>query len=1078
MGVISRRVLPACGSLCICCPELRARSRQPVKRYKKLLADVFPKAQDELPNDRKIGKLTEYASKNPLRIPKIANALEQRGYKELRAEHYGTVRVVMRAYSKLFTDCKDQMPLFAPSALSMIKALLEQVRQDDLRILGCLTLVDFLNNQTDSTYMRNVDAFLPKLCALARETGEESRRLPLRAAGLQGLASMITFMGKFSQISSGFDEIVEVILDNFEIDVADLDTESQDRGGESSQKWVQEVLKGEGRTAVSVMKGAITKLYWSKETSRFKDPANLNRKEMQLPKVWSQICVQILARLSKEVTTVRRILDPMFHYFDGGKHWSPEQGLSVAVLRDLQYFMDKSGNDQLFLPMLVRHLDHKAVADQPSLKANIVEIIGILARHSKAKRTTADIGAMSDLVRHLRKTIQVNLESLASNGYVPEDQQNLQTALEDCLTELVKRVGDSGPILDMMASNLEKLPGNAITARTKLEALSVLARCIAHVQDPSDTEQLFPESLLEQFLRAMLHPDAETRVRAHHLFALLLVPSSVNSKTDQAESTPTRPETSSVLSRTSSVFSSASTLFEKLRKESFGLREKEIQVDQGAQMERDDVRRSSTDLMEGTELKRIGSIRGGDEGGISPYLSPSRYFGFRRSLDRSVELSMRRSASHRRQTSKTLKNVEMTAVRLSGHQAALLLSVLWLQANLPDNLPSSFEAIAHTYMLILLFSRPKTSGHSTITLAFQLAFSLRNLALDSNTAGSQLPPSRRRSVFMLATAMLVFAGQAYNIPQIISPAKAPLTDVVKDPSLDLLEDLRLKVVPSVALGQAKDYGTPIDDRDALKALSCISLSPEQTAEALVALVVRNSTTLAELDDYAVTEQMLRPFTPEKVEGLGPHLYLEAPHLGDSPSDSKNSVTFDEILAFTGTSGDDDIISDQSQGDLPRLLAYVSVPSLPQQAIGVPQLLEQALQTAGQVACVSYTAAPLSYSDMASQCEASSFGSKKKISIVLRLEPDSSSMRLTLPDEHLPSRIPAKDDPHQAQFQEMPQLEHPAKDTEEPSTPLLKKNVLQEVPFSPAWLTQTTEQWQVFRLPPASPFDNFLKAACH
>lgn len=28
-------------------------------------------SQDEVPNDRKIGKLCEYASKNPLRIPKV-----------------------------------------------------------------------------------------------------------------------------------------------------------------------------------------------------------------------------------------------------------------------------------------------------------------------------------------------------------------------------------------------------------------------------------------------------------------------------------------------------------------------------------------------------------------------------------------------------------------------------------------------------------------------------------------------------------------------------------------------------------------------------------------------------------------------------------------------------------------------------------------------------------------------------------------------------------------------------------------------------------------------------------------------
>ncbi|RRT42522.1 hypothetical protein B296_00050609 [Ensete ventricosum] len=45
MGVMSRKVVPACGTLCFLCPSLRERSRQPVKRYKKLLADIFPRSQ-------------------------------------------------------------------------------------------------------------------------------------------------------------------------------------------------------------------------------------------------------------------------------------------------------------------------------------------------------------------------------------------------------------------------------------------------------------------------------------------------------------------------------------------------------------------------------------------------------------------------------------------------------------------------------------------------------------------------------------------------------------------------------------------------------------------------------------------------------------------------------------------------------------------------------------------------------------------------------------------------------------------------------------------------------------------------
>lgn len=42
MGAFSRKVLPVCGNLCKLCPSLRPRSRQAVKRYKKLIADIFP----------------------------------------------------------------------------------------------------------------------------------------------------------------------------------------------------------------------------------------------------------------------------------------------------------------------------------------------------------------------------------------------------------------------------------------------------------------------------------------------------------------------------------------------------------------------------------------------------------------------------------------------------------------------------------------------------------------------------------------------------------------------------------------------------------------------------------------------------------------------------------------------------------------------------------------------------------------------------------------------------------------------------------------------------------------------------
>ncbi|KAJ0087529.1 hypothetical protein Patl1_07174 [Pistacia atlantica] len=55
-----------------------------------------------------IGKLCEYASKNPLRIPKVTNQLEQRCYKDLRNENFLSVKVVACIYKKFLSSCKEQ----------------------------------------------------------------------------------------------------------------------------------------------------------------------------------------------------------------------------------------------------------------------------------------------------------------------------------------------------------------------------------------------------------------------------------------------------------------------------------------------------------------------------------------------------------------------------------------------------------------------------------------------------------------------------------------------------------------------------------------------------------------------------------------------------------------------------------------------------------------------------------------------------------------------------------------------------------------------------------------------------------
>jgi hypothetical protein len=50
---------------------------------------------------------------------------------------------------------------------------------------------------------------------------------------------------------------------------------------------------------------------------------------------------------------------------------------------------------------------------------------------------------------------------------------------------------------------------------------------------------------------------------------------------------------------------------------------------------------------------------------------------------------------------------EPVILMLSARQANLLLSSLWTQALSPENAPRNYEAISHTYSLMLLFSEAK-----------------------------------------------------------------------------------------------------------------------------------------------------------------------------------------------------------------------------------------------------------------------------------------------------------------------------------------------------------------------------------
>lgn len=68
------------------------------------------------------------------------------------------------------------------------------------------------------------------------------------------------------------------------------------------------------------------------------------REDSKNPCFWSKVCLHNMAKLAKEATTIRRVLESFFRYFDSGKLWSLENGLALPVLKHMQVLMDNTGN--------------------------------------------------------------------------------------------------------------------------------------------------------------------------------------------------------------------------------------------------------------------------------------------------------------------------------------------------------------------------------------------------------------------------------------------------------------------------------------------------------------------------------------------------------------------------------------------------------------------------------------------------------------------------------------------------------------------------------------------------------------
>ncbi|XP_073045455.1 protein SEMI-ROLLED LEAF 2-like isoform X1 [Primulina eburnea] len=988
MGVISRKLFPACESMCVCCPALRSRSRQPVKRYKKLLAEIFPKSPADRPNDRKIAKLCEYAVKNPFRIPKIAKYLEEMCLKELRNGHLISVSIVAETYNKLLQVCTEQVAYFAVNLLNVINELMDDTKQEDVLIIGCQTLSTFIYSQVNGTYARNIENLVEKVCLLA----DVRQKQKFRAASLLCLSAMVWFMAEFSQIFVNLDKIVHIILDNFEME----QTEEDDEGRNAHHYWVDEVSRCEGRVAPGVGGDCSPCHSIIRSRPEKKDPSLLTREEVEMPKIWSQICIQRLVDLAKESTTMRLVLDPMFIYFDNGRHWGPNNGLALNVLSDMSHFVENPGNQQSILAGVVRHLDHKNIAHDPDTKCNVIMTATCLARQISSEFLISDLGFVSDLCRHLRKSCQATAES------VGEQELNLnttlQTSIENCLWEIVRGIVDVRPLFDVMAITLEKLPPVKAVAHAAVSSLIILAHVISLASIHVHSQKTFPEALLVQLLKVMSHSDVEIRVGGHQIFCILLTPSFPHKRTGIFNH-PRRWQ-----SKHASTFASITSLLKRLREENYGAK-----VNQGS--EKDD-------------FKHVDEVDEEWKHGWSHKNSPN--------------IHIISSFFDRANRPPSLPETEQSFFHCNEDQIAQLLSALWIQFNLPNNLPANVEAITHSFYLILVSSHLKISNNTIVLRFFQLPLSLRKLALDSNNGS--LSPAYQRMLLVSSTSMLMFTAKLYRIADSHDLFNMLLENDV-DPFIGISDGYQVYLKPHV---EVKDYGSASNNDEASSILTKLRDKAYESDKLVFGMLSDSLSGITKFVTEDVANQLSEEFVPEEAFMFGQKSILDIDYI-QTAAHSKGSPSFDGEFSVNSLV-DDDAVSISSVVDISSFITKGPTSASPSMShiVSIGKLLESALEVAGQVAGTSVSTSPLPYSTMTNQCEAFGTDTRKKLSDWLIHDNQYAKASDTLLTSFPANGLSAVD--------KISSYEHDR------------------------GATQPTNPWLALKLPPASPFDNFLRAA--
>jgi protein EFR3 len=87
--------------------------------------------------------------------------------------------------------------------------------------------------------------------------------------------------------------------------------------------------------------------------------------------------------------------------------------------------------------MLVKHLEHRTVLKQPDMQLDIIEVTTSLTKQSRTQNSMALMGALTDMVKHLHKSMQLPTDASLGAEEIKRNNR-YHKVVDECLVQLCR----------------------------------------------------------------------------------------------------------------------------------------------------------------------------------------------------------------------------------------------------------------------------------------------------------------------------------------------------------------------------------------------------------------------------------------------------------------------------------------------------------------------------------------------------------------------------------------------------------------------------------------------------------------